>query len=232
MLSAVRAEELAPGLVRWEAFHPEWKRDVACVLLEDPDGLVLVDPLAPPELRAARRFWRALDSSVRAAAGRVDVVLTLHYHLRSAPAVLERYGRAPGASLWVPAGSEERIGAAAPERVFAPGDRLPGGLQAFPCGRPGEVVLWAAERRAVIAGDVLLGGVRRPLRVCPASWLPRSVTRGDVARALAPLLELPVELVVPLHGPPVQSEAGAALAAALAEAGASSPIGHEAGTVR
>ncbi len=209
------AEELAPGLWRWEAFHDEWKHDVACVALDAGATLVLVDPLAPPTLREARRFWKALDT---AAHGRpVDVVVTLHYHRRSAEAVVGRYRGRAGALLWAPAASVKRLGAAV-DRPFSPGDPLPAGIEAFVTGRDDEVVLWLPVQRAIVAGDVLLGGVRKPLRVCPASWLPRGVSRAEVARALTPLRKLPVELIVPLHGPPVKTDAAATLRAALDEA--------------
>jgi glyoxylase-like metal-dependent hydrolase (beta-lactamase superfamily II) len=91
-------------------------------------------------------------------------------------------------------------------------------MRALATGRADEVVLWLPAQRAVVSGDVLLGGVRKPLRVCPKSWLPRGVARSDVARALMPLRELPVELVVPLHGEPVTTGAREVLAAALDEA--------------
>jgi glyoxylase-like metal-dependent hydrolase (beta-lactamase superfamily II) len=41
----------------------------------------------------------------------------------------------------------------------------------------------------------------------PADWLPRGVTREQAAEALRPLLELPVELVLPTHGPPTDRAA-------------------------
>ena len=66
-------------------------------------------------------------------------------------------------------------------------------MKAFAGGRDDEVVLWFPTQRALVSGDVLLGGVRKPYRVCPQSWLPDDVSRADVARTLEPLLELPVE---------------------------------------
>ena len=207
------AQELAPGLWRWEAFHEEWKHDVACVAYDNGSALVLVDPLAPAHLREARRFWKALDAVVRERPGGVDVIVTLHYHRRSAAAVAERYrGR-----VWAPEESVRRLRIDV-DHPFSPGTTLPGETHAYASGRDDEVVLWLPGPRAVVAGDVLLGGVRKPLRVCPASWLDRSATRADVARALEPLRALPVRLVVPLHGPPVVENAAAALAAALDEA--------------
>ena len=210
-------EELAPGLHCWTAFHQEWKKEVTCVALDTPDGLVLVDPLAPPALAAARRFWKALDRAVAARAQPVAVVLTLHYHERSAGAVLDRYGSSPGARLWAPIGSLSRLGTAV-DHPFAPGDALPGDVHVLPSGRPDEVVLWVPWARALVTGDVLIGGVRKPYRVCPPSWLPTTVSRREVARALQPLLDLDVDLLVPLHGPPVTSSAHEVLAAAVDEA--------------
>ena len=209
------AEELAPGFWRWEAFHEEWNHDVACVALDAEGALLLVDPLAPPGLRDARRFWKALDHAVGDRP--VDVIVTLHYHRRSAVAVVGRCRGTKGAQLWAPVGSVKRLGAAV-DRPFSPGDALPPGVEAFASGRADEVVLWLPGPRAVVAGDVLLGGERKPLRVCPASWLPRAASRAGVARALAPLTKLPVELVVPMHGPAVTKDSAAALAAALHEA--------------
>ena len=50
--------ELAPGLWRWTALHPEWtpeeaedgegwEREVGCIYLETPGHIVLIDPLIP-----------------------------------------------------------------------------------------------------------------------------------------------------------------------------------------
>ncbi len=210
------ADELAPGLYRWVAYHEEWKQDVACVALDAGDRLVLIDPLAPPGLREARRFWKALDVDAKRRQG-IDVILTLHYHRRSSAAIVARYGRRPGALLWSPQGSVDRVGTAV-DRAFSAGDQLPGPTEAFASARDDEVVLWLRRQRALVSGDALLGGVRKPYRVCPQSWLPQGVRRADVAWALAPLLELPVALLVPTHGPAVTEHASEALASALADA--------------
>ena len=69
------SEELAPGLHRWTAFHPDWKKEVACVVLDAGSELVLVDPLAPPALGDARRFWKALDRDLIAGRTGVDVIV-------------------------------------------------------------------------------------------------------------------------------------------------------------
>jgi glyoxylase-like metal-dependent hydrolase (beta-lactamase superfamily II) len=206
------SEQLAPGLHRWVTFYPGWGHDVASVLIEQDDRIVLVDPLVPADRKPAAAFRRSLGAAAAGATG-FDVVVTLHYHRRSAPDLAARYD----ARLWAPAGSVARL--RVPVDVpYGPGDALPGALVAHPSGRDDELVLWHRPTGALISGDVLLGGVRKPYRVCPPSWLPDGVTRADVARSLAPLLALPVELLVPLHGPPVTADAHAVLTAALAEA--------------
>ncbi len=170
------AEELAPGLHRWVAYHEEWKKEVASVALEAGERLVLIDPLAPAGLRDARGFWKALDTAARAHAG-VDVIVTLHYHRRSAASVVERYRKRPGAALWAPQGSAGRLHAEV-DHAFVSGDPLPGGIEARPSGLDDEVVLWLPRQQALVSGDVLLGGVRKPYRVCPQSWLPKGVRRA------------------------------------------------------
>jgi glyoxylase-like metal-dependent hydrolase (beta-lactamase superfamily II) len=75
-------------------------------------------------------------------------------------------------------------------------------------------VLWSEEHRALLTGDVLLGGPDG-LRLLPESWVPEGMTRAGVAEALAPLLDLPVEIVLPAHGDPVLADGAAALERAL-----------------
>jgi glyoxylase-like metal-dependent hydrolase (beta-lactamase superfamily II) len=217
MLEDVGAEQLAPGLWRWTAYYPEWKADVGCLAYRNAGQVVLVDPLAPPGRAGARRFWTSLDAALRGRDRPVHVVLTVRWHERHIPEVVRRYARDPGVEVWSPADAVRYL-TRAPDHAFSPGERLPAGIQAFDTGRRDEVVLWLPRARALVSGDVLLGGPRKPLRVCPKSWLPGGVGRTDVAKALAPLTELPVRLVVPLHGEPVRADAAAAVAAALAEA--------------
>jgi glyoxylase-like metal-dependent hydrolase (beta-lactamase superfamily II) len=216
-LAAAGAVELAPGLWRWVAYYPDWKADVGCLAYAAAGALVLVDPLAPPERAAARRFWRALDGAVEAVAAPVQVVVTVRWHERHAAAVAERYGGSAGAEIWAPAGAVRHL-SRPPDHAFRGGEPLPAGIESFATLRDDEVVIWLPRARALVSGDVLLGGKRRPLRVCPQSWLPRGVGRPELAASLAPLLALPVELVVPAHGDPVRTGAQAVLEQALADA--------------
>ena len=194
--------EVAPGLRRWTVWHEEWKQDVGCVAVETRDGLVLIDPLEPPD-------------KVR----RADhVLITVFWHWRST--------RELGAKrVWALARSARPLGNRGVDvtDTFRPGDELPGGVQAFQTARLGEVVYWLPEQRALVIGDVLLDSKARPappknprgpLRLCRERWLGKA-THGDLRDSLRPLLALPVERVLVSHGDPVLREAKRALELAL-----------------
>jgi len=202
--------EIEPGLWRWVAYHDSWKADVGCVYCETEEGVVLVDPLVPAD--ETERFWRALDRDVERCGGRVHVLLTVFWHVRSTAGVVDRYD----ARTWVPTTARapvaRRIGDVTDP--FRPGDRLPGGIEAYRTARRTEVVYRIPEHRALVPGDVLLGA-DGGLRLCPESWLPAKSSREDLARSLRPLLDLPIERVLVSHGEPVLRGGRQALAAAL-----------------
>lgn len=192
-------DELRPGLRRWTAFHPEWKEDVGCVAVDTDDGLVLIDPLAPPaDLPPA-----------------AHVLITVYWHTRDTSEVLRR---TPDARVWAASGS----GSAAVGRrtgltdAFRPDDPLPGGIEAFRTARGSEVVYWLPQHRALVPGDVILGAEGGGLRLCPRSWLSEKMTLEDLAESLRPLLDLPVTRVLVSHGEPVLTGGRAALERALA----------------
>jgi glyoxylase-like metal-dependent hydrolase (beta-lactamase superfamily II) len=186
-------QELAPGLRRWVAYHPEWKEDVGSLAVETEDGLVLIDPLDPPPGRRRPEH----------------VLLTIYWHGRSTHDVRPKH-------VWAPHRSRrplKRRGIDVGHPV-RPGDELPGGIQALASGRAGELVYWLPAQRALVAGDVLLGG---PLRICPDSWIGKA-GQPAVREALQPALDLPIELVLVSHGEPVLSGGRRALRRALAQA--------------
>jgi glyoxylase-like metal-dependent hydrolase (beta-lactamase superfamily II) len=84
--------------------------------------------------------------------------------------------------------------------VFAAGDRLPVGVEAFPGMEPNDLVLWVESRRALVAGDTLID--RGSGLEFPADWANKGVPPEQILETLRPLLELPVELVLPTHGAP------------------------------
>jgi hypothetical protein len=69
-------------------------------------------------------------------------------------------------------------------------------VDARPGFSPDERVLWLAEYRALAFGDSFPSG---PV---PDDWFPEGQTRTGYRTWLSPLLELPVELVLPTHGDP------------------------------
>ncbi len=202
--------EVAPGLWRWTGHHEEWAQDVGCVYYETKDGVVLVDPLVPPEDSA--RFLDQLDREV---SGReVHVLITVFWHGRSAAEVVERYG----ARVWGPKSGRAAIARRVGEVTdpFTPGDPLPGGLVGYRTARAAEVVYWIPEHATLVPGDVLVGDGAGGVEMCPASWLPAAKTHEDLAASLRPLLELPVERILVSHGEPVLTGGARALARALA----------------
>jgi glyoxylase-like metal-dependent hydrolase (beta-lactamase superfamily II) len=218
-------EEVAPGLRRWSALHPDWTpeeggpdgwdQEVACTAWAADDGLVLIDPLVPAGDREQQALWSELDTIASTLDCPVDVVLTVHWHERSAGEVFERYSKTLGCRIWVHERGAERV--ACPVTDSFTGDsRLPGGVEPLEVERADEVLLWLGQRRALVAGDVLLGD-GGGLRLCPADWVGGEANLDEVRAALQRLMTLPAEMVLVSHGPPVLSEGRHALEAALTE---------------
>lgn len=193
---------MAPGIWRWVAYHPEWKQDVACAVIDSDAGFVLVDPLLP-DGPAGRAALEGLEARGEPPA----IVLTVFFHERSAGEILDRI---PGSTLWVVGGGVDRVESTVTD-PFEAGDRLPGRLVAYGTARPDEVVLWEPASRSFIVGDVLLGRGEEGIELCPDEWLPEGVGRRDLALSLGPLLDLPVERVLPGHGDALEEDAHAVL---------------------
>jgi hypothetical protein len=202
-VSALR--ELRPGLYRWTARHPDaeadpqagsladWGPDVGSVAYAGRDALLLVDPLVPSD---RSDLQEELDELVRRHGRPVVILTTLQFHRRTREELVARYGA-----------STSRAKKALPE-----------GVETIQVRGAGETMVWLPERAALIPGDRLLGGERGGLRLCPESWLrylPSKMTQTQLRKALGPLLELPVEMVLVSHGEPVLSGGREALAQAL-----------------
>jgi glyoxylase-like metal-dependent hydrolase (beta-lactamase superfamily II) len=205
---------IAPRLWRWTGYHEEWKEDVGSVYCETDDGVVLIDPLVPPEDR--ERFWHALDRDIERVGGRVHVLITVFWHTRSAAAMTERYD----AHLWAPSTARAAVARRAGEvtNAFRPHDPLPGGIGALWSARRTEVVYWIPQHAALVPGDVLIADGSGGVTMCPESWLPGTTGHSELAASLQPLLELPVQRILLSHGDPVLEGGSQALRAALAPA--------------
>jgi glyoxylase-like metal-dependent hydrolase (beta-lactamase superfamily II) len=70
---------------------------------------------------------------------------------------------------------------------------------------PNDLVLWIESRRAIVAGDTLIDRGRG--FEFPADWANKGVPLEQILETLRPLLELPVELVLPTHGAPTDRAA-------------------------
>jgi hypothetical protein len=213
-LAPLGGEEVCPGLWRWETHHPGWGKQVASYAFARGRRLVLVDPLAAGAgTRREPRFWRTL-AVLAAAASRIDVLVTVFWHRRSVAELVRRH---PAATVWSQASAQQlRV----PEVHDPTATRRgwPPRVRAIPTARGDELVLWLEPERALLAGDVLLGGVRKPLRICPQGWLPKDVARPALASSLEPLLELPVERVLVSHGASILTDARGVLERALRDA--------------
>ena len=200
-------EELRPGLWTWSAPHPSWtpeeggpegwERDVRSYALDAGDAVVLFDPLVEPA-----------DVAIVSGGRPVVVVLTCHWHRRSAAELVE----ALGATVHAPAAGVSELGL--PAVGYELGDDLPGDVEPQVAAYPNDATLWLRSDAALVAGDVFHGG-ERGFRVQPDSWLAEGLTREGLREQLRPLLELPVELLLPTHGDPVEDGARETLRRAL-----------------
>lgn len=217
----MQVAEIRPRLWRWTATHPEWtpeaggddgwEPEVSSYALVEADTLVLIDPLVPAD-EEEERFWRALDDDV-AHHGPPQILLTVFWHTRSTPTILERYEEA---RVFAPAAWPDEARERAPSaELYELGASLPGGIEAHGTEHRGEALLWIPSHRALAAGDLLLGTRDGGVRVCPDSWLRPGVTGQMLREGLQPVLDLPIELLLLTHGEPVSDDAHAQLAAAL-----------------
>jgi glyoxylase-like metal-dependent hydrolase (beta-lactamase superfamily II) len=198
--------EVRDGVWHWETQHPEWNDKqwwgplVSSYAIDDGERLVFFDPLAPPA-----------EIDKLAKERETAIVLTCPWHRREADAIADRYD----ATLYVPppdAGDPSPVDGT----VYREGDRLPVGVEALPGMEPNDLLLWVESHGVLVAGDTLqdrgdglqfLGDLANNV---PPEF---SVVAEQVRQRLQSVLDLPVELVLPTHGAPVDK---AALERALA----------------
>ncbi|HKC77107.1 MAG TPA: MBL fold metallo-hydrolase [Gaiellaceae bacterium] len=204
--------ELRPGLWHWQAPHPgrspdaPWPQPVSSYAIQVGDDLLLFDPLAvPDELRE------------RATA----VVLTAPYHDRDARSLgvpvhappadtwedwVEKFGVDPDQVrgmesddlAWLRSGEGEGAG-----HFHEPGP-WPFGIHAYAGREANDLILWLPGHNAVVTGDTL-SDFGDGLGIQMGGRTHR--TRDEVAAQLRPLLDLPIELVLPAHSEPVGRDA-------------------------
>ncbi len=203
-------ENLTKHVYTWEAHHPEWKENVRSAAIELENKFILIDPLIPPGA-AGDSIWELIEKSLHQGK-EVHSMLTVFYHQRSTQAILDKYARQ--VIIWYPnEGRELNIAA----NRFSPGALLPCNIQALKTERKFEVLFWFQKDKVLFSGDVLLGGKRDPLRVCPKSWL-HNTNRNELAESLEYLLKWPIDIIHVGHGKPIIRNAISILNQALQRA--------------
>jgi glyoxylase-like metal-dependent hydrolase (beta-lactamase superfamily II) len=196
-----RMLETRPGVYFWQARHPEWEPDdrwqeiVTSYALDDGERLIVIDPLAAPqelELLAGRR--------------ETSIVLTCPWHRRDAENLAERLD----ATVYVPPADPGEPDPVA-GKVYRAGDGIGLGLEAIRGFEDNDLLLWIPAHGAVVAGDTLID--RGEGLILPSDLAARHGDPEEFRRALQPLLDLPIEVVLPTHGLPTDRHA---LARALA----------------
>jgi hypothetical protein len=207
-------QDLGGGIWRWTARHPEWHpgrfgAEVASYALVEPRRTVLVDPLVPA---GDEELWSRLDGVV---AGRVTVLITIGYHVRSSAEVYARY---PKTTVWGPRTVARRLADTSSFRELAPGAGPPG-VRAFPIGRPrrSELPVLVESHRALAFGDAVVG-VGQGLRMwCtePVDERREHFYAERFAPTLEPILAEEFDAVLVTHGPAVVRDGRAALRDAI-----------------
>lgn len=215
--------EITPGIFRWQTRHPEWHtriawgHEVACFALVGDEGLTLVDPLLPaPDAPGRPAVEQALDRLVSAAA-RLDIMITIPYHVRSAAALYERYRKRLNVTIWGhPAVAKRFAGTATPLTPIKPGEAVGRSAVALAIGKPRryETPLYFAEHKALAFGDAVVG-FETGLRVWQQDPTAPDWYERRFVPTLLPLLDLDLERVLVTHGECVLHGARQALRDAL-----------------
>jgi hypothetical protein len=219
-------EQIAPGILRWTVPHPEWRtriewgHEVACYALAHRDELVLVDPLlyAEDDARAAG-LVAALDGFVNEAR-RLDIMITIPYHARSAEPLFWRYRTRLETRIWGHPVVAKRFARETPLTIIDPAQPVGRDARAFVIGNPrrNEMPLYFPQHKALAVGDAIIG-IDGTLRVWEWEKRKPGWYEDRFLPTLQPLLDFDVRHVLVTHGPAAVGDGRAALAAALAAPG-------------
>jgi hypothetical protein len=220
--------QVAPGVWRWTAPHPQWRNasvpwthDVASFALSLPDELVLVDPLLDADEGVAAAQLERLDQLVSASRS-VAIVVTIPYHVRSSEPLYDLYSASVPVSIHGHPACAKRL--RKPELladITAPDAKPPAGARVFRIGSPvrNETPVYFASHHALAFGDAIVG-VDGELRVWEviegekrARWY-----RDRFLPTLRSLLDADAELVLVTHGPAVLGNGKQKLERALTSA--------------
>ena len=211
--------ELADGLWRWTARHPEWHpgewgAEVASFAVDAGDATLLIDPLLPD---GDGEVLERLDAR---APRPVAILITIPYHTRSAERLWTRY-RPQGCTIHGHAAVAKRLSDPAGFAVLEPGAPLPGGVRAVSIGRPRrfETPVHLPSHRALAFGDALVTTPEGELRMWHTDKVDDARARWYRERfvpTLEPLRALDLERILVTHGEPILRDGSGALDGALA----------------
>lgn len=219
-------EQIVPGIRRWTCPHPEYRtgsEEVVSYALTIGDTVALVDPLLPAEDDARRALLLADLDALAGAARRLEIIVTIPYHTRSAEVLFERYWGDAATRLWGNDAVRHRFVWDTPLTEIprgAPGtftDIADGLAHAYTIGSPKrlETPLYFPILRALAFGDAVVALPDGSLRVWNFSAGKEAWYRSRFLPTLEPLAALEAESVLVTHGPPVTRGGSRALRAAL-----------------
>jgi len=207
-------EQIAEGLWRWTARHPEWHpgqwgSEVASFAVDAGDVMLLIDPLV-----------EAADQLDAIVSKPVAILITIPYHVRSSEEIRHRFRGEVETTIWGHRACRKRLSEDAGFRAFEPGDGLPAGASAYKIGKPRryETPVHLPSHGALVFGDAV-AEVDGELRVWSGERVDASVSRFYRERfnpTLEPLLELDFQSVLVTHGQPVLANGRKELERALA----------------
>jgi len=211
-------QKLTQGLWRWTARHPEWHpgefgAEVACFAAQAGDTTLLIDPLIPPD---PGPVLETIDASLN---GRLAILITIPYHVRSSEDLWLRYRKYAEATIHGHRACTKRLKDDSGFREIEPGTQLPGGVTAHTIGKPRryETPLHLPSHDALVFGDAVAETEGR-LVVWSGDKVDAKVERFYSERfnpTLEPLLELQFDAVLPTHGQPLMTNGKRALKRAL-----------------
>jgi hypothetical protein len=199
---AVQVEEVAEGICHWRIHNSAIGGAISSSHAVSADGgSVLIDPV------------RLADDALTALPRPSAIVLTARCHQRAA----WRYRAEFGAEVWLPedaAAADEQ-----PDRRYAEGDTLPGGLVAVRTPGPEwphYSFLLEREPGVLFCSDLISNDGGRRLRFVPPEY---HEDPAETRRSVEKLLALPFTILCLDHGAPIADEPKEALRQLLGESG-------------
>jgi len=202
--------EVHPDVWHWQSAHPDWNAEqwwpelVSSYAIALGDEFVLFDPLGVPHELHARA---------------TAVVLTAPYHERDARRLglpvhtppadtwedwVAKFGVDPDQVRGMESDDLAWLRAGEGEGHFHGPGPWPFGIHAYAGREDNDLILWLPSINAIVSGDTLSDfGHRLEIQLGGR----KHVTRDDVAERLRPLLDLPIERVLPAHGAPADRAA-------------------------